>query len=304
MPSTVVALLEAAGLEHGGVVAWGEPVPCDRPGIYLVALTSDPNSTEGAVSPPLISLAAVEELTRRATDLTLDRRPNPHAQDVADRLIRLWLDDEVVVYIGKASRSVRQRVGQYYATPLGNRSPHAGGWALKTLNLADLWVHWAESSRAELSEQQTLAAFVDGTSPTTRETLLDPKHPYPFANLEGPGGRKHHGIGGARSARRSPGSSRSATKPAVPPRKVATRSPDAPAHSSGKVTLHAEIADILRENGNRWMTTQEIARLVARRGRYKKQDRTSNVTAFQVHGRTKNYPKLFERQGSNLRLRG
>ena len=78
MPSTVVALLEAAGLEHGGVVAWGEPVPCDRPGIYLVALTSDPNSTDGSVSPEPISLVAVEELTEGLkADPVRDRQPWP-----------------------------------------------------------------------------------------------------------------------------------------------------------------------------------------------------------------------------------
>ena len=69
------------------------------------------------------------------------------------------------------------------------------------------------------------------------------------------------------------------------------------------MTLHEEISDILREHGNRWMTTTEIARLVARRGRYIKRDGTSDVSAFQVHGRTKNYTRLFERDGSRVRLK-
>lgn len=68
------------------------------------------------------------------------------------------------------------------------------------------------------------------------------------------------------------------------------------------VTLHEEIAEILREAGNRWLTTTEIAERVNARGRYKKRDGTA-VTAFQIHGRTKNYPALFERDGSRVRLR-
>lgn len=76
--------------------------------------------------------------------------------------------------------------------------------------------------------------------------------------------------------------------------------------SPERVKLHDEIADILRENGNRWMTTEELARAVARRKRYVKRDGTSKVTAFQIHGRTKesgSYAHIFERNGSKLRLR-
>jgi hypothetical protein len=67
------------------------------------------------------------------------------------------------------------------------------------------------------------------------------------------------------------------------------------------VTLHEEIADILRAHGNPWMTTQEIADAVNERGRYRKKD-GSAVTAFQIHGRTKNYSHLFDRDGSRVRL--
>ncbi len=69
------------------------------------------------------------------------------------------------------------------------------------------------------------------------------------------------------------------------------------------MTLHQEIEVILREHGNNWMTTTEIAAAVNRRGNYRKRD-GSAVTPFQIHGRTKNYPRLFERSGGSVRLRG
>ena len=72
--------------------------------------------------------------------------------------------------------------------------------------------------------------------------------------------------------------------------------------SAGSITLHEEIADILREYGNRWMITQVLADEVNQRGRYRKRD-GSAVTAFQIHGRTRNYGRLFERDGSRVRLR-
>ena len=65
--------------------------------------------------------------------------------------------------------------------------------------------------------------------------------------------------------------------------------------------LHDEIAAILKENGNAWMTTREVAKLVNVRDRYRKRD-GSQVTDYQIHGRTRNRPEMFEREGSKLRL--
>lgn len=73
---------------------------------------------------------------------------------------------------------------------------------------------------------------------------------------------------------------------------------------SRRVTLQEELVAILSEHPERWMTTSDLAARVAARGRYKKRDGSSDVNAFQVHGRTKNYPSLFERHGSRVRLRG
>ena len=67
-----------------------------------------------------------------------------------------------------------------------------------------------------------------------------------------------------------------------------------------EITLHEEIRNILIANDNAWLTTREIAEQVNRRGRYRKKDR-SEITDYQIHGRTKNYPHLFERKGSLVR---
>jgi hypothetical protein len=68
-------------------------------------------------------------------------------------------------------------------------------------------------------------------------------------------------------------------------------------------TLHEALAQILEEHGNRWMTVRELADEVNRRGLYRKRDSTP-VEPNQVHARTKNYTKLFEKDGSRVRLRG
>ena len=68
-----------------------------------------------------------------------------------------------------------------------------------------------------------------------------------------------------------------------------------------KVTLHEEIRDILEREGNQWMTTSELAFRVNCRGRYRKRD-GSSVSPFQIHGLTRNYSRLFERNGSLVRV--
>jgi len=55
------------------------------------------------------------------------------------------------------------------------------------------------------------------------------------------------------------------------------------------MTLHDAIVKLLQQTG-RSMTTQQIADELNRNGWYEKKDR-SEITAFQIHGRTKNYPK-------------
>jgi len=66
------------------------------------------------------------------------------------------------------------------------------------------------------------------------------------------------------------------------------------------IAPHEEIRNILIVNENAWLTTREIAEQVNRRGRYRKKYR-SEVTDYQIHGRTKNCHHLFERKGSLVR---
>jgi hypothetical protein len=51
------------------------------------------------------------------------------------------------------------------------------------------------------------------------------------------------------------------------------------------------------------MTTREIADAVNEAGRYRKKRTEGPVTPYQIHGRTKNCPEVFERKGARVRLR-
>lgn len=65
-------------------------------------------------------------------------------------------------------------------------------------------------------------------------------------------------------------------------------------------TLHEAIAQVLRSSGHS-LTTAEIAEKLNAVDGYSKAD-GSTITDFQVHGRTKNYPRLFTRDGNMVSL--
>ena len=68
------------------------------------------------------------------------------------------------------------------------------------------------------------------------------------------------------------------------------------------MTLHEAIVEVLTTSGKA-MTTEEIANELNRTGTYRKKD-GSKIGAFQIHGRTRNYPNLFERNKSLVSLKG
>jgi hypoxanthine-DNA glycosylase len=68
------------------------------------------------------------------------------------------------------------------------------------------------------------------------------------------------------------------------------------------MTLHEAIEKLLRQTGCP-MTTQHIADELNKNGWYQKKD-GSTIQAFQIHGRTRNYTNVFDRDGSTVSLIG
>jgi hypothetical protein len=64
-----------------------------------------------------------------------------------------------VIYIGRASRSVAKRLGQFYRHNYGAHAPHRGGQE-SLLLLGPKEVYWAPTTDFEKAEAQLIAAFV------------------------------------------------------------------------------------------------------------------------------------------------
>ncbi len=190
-PLSAQELLRAQGLPADGPVLWGQPARSRAPGIFIVEM-----ATSMAHAP--IDITAVRAWVDRVPGLRLDgERSTP--TELADRLGAFWLLGQQVLYIGRTSKTLGPRIAAAYATPLGDRRPHAGGHWLKTLHRVDqLRVWWAETAAPEEYEDALLATFAETVDPEVLARIHDPSVALPWANLESPtGGRKAHGITGA-----------------------------------------------------------------------------------------------------------
>jgi hypothetical protein len=124
-------------------------------------------------------------------------------QELADRIGAFWIPETPILYVGLAGTSVQKRVGQYYATGIGKRSPHAGGWWLRTLaELENLYVHYAAASDPQKAETHLLSTFAASVPATVKEALHDNERIAPFANIDAQRGlRKKHGLQGVKMSR-------------------------------------------------------------------------------------------------------
>lgn len=195
MATSVANIMAQNELEYGGVVRWGSRLPEVQPGIYLVSSSIDPHDEAGKINDYSADVEALSKLKILLPNISIDGSVASEDK-LAERLNRFWIPDAAVLYIGLAGTSLQARVGQYYSTKLGARSPHAGGWWLKTMaDLDDLYVHFAATNDSSAVEQRMLDAFATSIPQEHSQRLFDSVRIAPFANVEVKKGlRKRHGL--------------------------------------------------------------------------------------------------------------
>jgi hypothetical protein len=135
--------------------------------------------------------------------MTLDGH-TPSVDDLVGRLSAFWLPSQTIVYIGCTTVPLSHRVAAYYKTPLGDRSPHRGGYWVKTLSVLDrCWVTWAiDEEDPEKAEGRLLNAFPPAVPDAEALALHDRSRVLPFANLrDARRVAKNHGLRGATETR-------------------------------------------------------------------------------------------------------
>jgi transcription elongation factor GreA len=185
---TALELLRASSLMPDGPVTWGQPVRSRNPGVFVVELPAPLDSAP-------LDKAAIRTWLERVPSLRLDGE-YPTVQELAARLSSFWLPRQRVLYVGRTSKSLNGRVGAAYATRLGDKRPHSGGYWLKTLQgLDQLRVWWAETEAPEEYEDALVALFAEGVPVVDRGTQPAGSPLLPWAVLETvTGDRRETGI--------------------------------------------------------------------------------------------------------------
>lgn len=230
MTISVGELFDTAELLPAGVVQWGKQVELDRPGVYIVASTPALGDRVGRLGTYQPDPRAFDTLRSRCPSVAVDGAPATNDK-MAERIGAFWIPESAVLYIGLAGTSVRKRVNQYYSTRIGHRSPHAGGWWLKTLaDLDALYVHYAAAESPKSAEARLLNTFAATIQPPARRVLHDPERIAPFANIEVQAGiRKRHGMTGYKNERANATTSPiSATRVGSSPAPDSNRAPGTP----------------------------------------------------------------------------
>jgi hypothetical protein len=137
---TVAEVFRTAGLSPLGPVPWGTQVPECSPGVYVIARVREP---EGGCAP--CTLPFIELIP---SNLVLDME---HER-------KRWLPHEPVIYIGRTTRTIRERVRKFYRHKCGKPAPHAGGQVIKLLH-CDLRVYWSPAPDPVQSEENMICAF-------------------------------------------------------------------------------------------------------------------------------------------------
>ena len=149
-------LLAGVGLRVDGRVAWGRPIPSNKPGVYVIT-----QSGKARYEAP-IDVGKVRSWMDIARDMTLDGKPGPEPADLTRRLAEFWLSDEPILYVGLAGTSLRNRTGQFVRHVPGYNKPHSGGYWLKLLSddcLGTAEILWSECAEPDVSEFRVLSAF-------------------------------------------------------------------------------------------------------------------------------------------------
>lgn len=202
MPTTINQLTKQYNLPAAIKVNWGERIPTQDEGVYIVSLSEYPNTNNGILNEIPISEEIIEKWIKKVDGFEIDKIKTYDSKAIIERMSQFWLPDENIVYIGKApkrssGKGIGNRVNEYYRTEYGARKPHAGGHWIKALTvLKDLFVYYSVCDNPGDVETGILRYFCKNVSESTRQILRDKILTLPFANLQLERGQiKNHGLG-------------------------------------------------------------------------------------------------------------
>lgn len=129
MAVSVAKLFKEFGLECEEALNWNYPLDAKYIGVYVVALTSNPDDEQ----PHPYSLEICDDTfyywLSQATDLQIDSIKVTNKKQVEEYLIQFWNPNENILYIGESSSRtnlLQKMVKQFYTHKVGQKEPHTG----------------------------------------------------------------------------------------------------------------------------------------------------------------------------------
>lgn len=200
MTVTVSDLLDSVDLQPQGRILWSEMNSWLRrsrstsPGVYFVSLSKSPDSIHDTIPTAPICLKAVQNWINRVPNLKIDGHRPISPEEIVLRLQEFWLPNENILYLGN-SGNIKRRIGNLTSHEMGDRSSHRGGhWIRLLSNLDDLYIHYAYTSNQSNTAKKLLEEIKTKVYKDIDKNSRVASCAIPFANIDGPGCRKKHGL--------------------------------------------------------------------------------------------------------------
>jgi len=196
MLTSISELTSVFNLKVSQSLKWGTEFQEKSHGIYIISLYQNIKLLPKDNSSISFSNRQIKHWMQNAPSMTLNCK-KPSIGELQQHLSKFWLQDESILYIGKAEKqSLQNRLSQFYRHQVGKKSPHKGGYWLKLLSdLNNYHIHILPTDNSHVIEEQMLQYFIENVSEESKSGLIDKDLCLPFANLQLRSGViKKHGL--------------------------------------------------------------------------------------------------------------
>lgn len=195
MAISIDQLFSDFNLKYSEPVKWNEKFEANFNGVYVIAKTNNPKTTEAEKTKFGICPTAFSNWINEAENLEIDGKINVDIENIHGHLATFWNSNENILYIGQSSSKtnpIQKRVKQYYYHKLGQKGPHTGGYWLKLLDsLNSTFVYYAKSNHPRDTEFKMLMKYIEYSTGKSFYDLENIGKHLPFANLTADFYKKH-----------------------------------------------------------------------------------------------------------------
>lgn len=188
MAVSVAKLFEEFQLDYEGAYEWNHPLDANYNGVYVLALTSNPNDEQPHPYRFEIRDDIFSYWLSQATELQIAGEKVTKKEQVEEYLLQFWNPNENILYIGESSsltNPLQKRVKQFYTHKVGQKGPHTGGYWLKLLScLNNVSVYYAQATNPREVEFKMLMKFIELSSGKSFFEIKDFANFLPFANVK------------------------------------------------------------------------------------------------------------------------